>query len=219
MECKECKGEIQDGQKFCPGCGAAVEAQSPEPPQEPEDLSERERDFLEKKRKANEEAKRYRLEKEELEKKLKEKEDAEKAKQQEEMTEKERLEAENAELKGRAELAAKYEETLKDTLDKRILQIPEENRDLVPTSLSVQDQLVYIETHWKKLAGADSVRVNAGKPGAGGGVGIKWKEGMDEATAMDLVKALPRFANEDQDDPDIKAKMKEKAIKLYAISG
>lgn len=79
----------------------------------------------------------------------------------------ETAEGELAELKPKAERLTAYETILKKMLETSIAEIPEDKRGLVPSKLSIEDQLEWISANRALLGKAQPFDIGAGKQGGG----------------------------------------------------
>jgi len=77
----------------------------------------------------------------------------------------EKAESELMELRPKAETFTSYETILKKTLESSIAEIPEEKRSLIPSKLSIQDQLEWISENRALLSKAQPFDIGAGKHG------------------------------------------------------
>jgi hypothetical protein len=210
-KCTNCEAELQDGVKFCSGCGTAVPSEpeppivDPAPPANPDKAGEYLSD-AKKQRKLKQDAL---AENERLKEQIRQ---ADLAK----LDETERLKVELDEHKPFKEKAQAYESKMLALLDIEIEKIPEERKTLIPEGLNIADRLDWIVKNRSFLVGnTQAARPKASGAPPAGGNGPKpdrLHDGIEYESAVALVRNMPHMKGKSDEE------INKKVVQLYGAS-
>lgn len=168
-KCGKCGKELKDNEIYCPACGTAIEAKAQDAPEPDDDDGQ---DDPRVKKLKDENAKR-RLQLRDTEKRLADMEAKLKEREMADLSEVDKLKKLNAELEPKSKRAEALEAKLLMIVEKKLANIPEEKRTLIPQGLSAEEKLEYMETNAAFLAADDEPdrprKVNANPPKQGPG--------------------------------------------------